>query len=99
AANAGVFSANPRVADVLTSAPVTAFGFINPNPAAIAIQGSTLQVGERQTISIVGGNRAFVTDEGDTVSQGVTMTGSALLAASGRINLVRVDSPGDGLLT
>src|SRR5437867_6603442 len=39
AANAGVFSANPRVADVLTSAPVPAFGFINLNPAAIAIQG------------------------------------------------------------
>ena len=96
AANAGVFSANPLVADVLTSAPVTAFGFLNSNPAAIAVQvGSTLQVGEGQSISIVGGNRTFVTDAGDTVPQGVTVTGGTLTAPGGQINLASMASPGE----
>lgn len=84
AADAGVFSANALVADVLTSAPVTAFGFLDPNPAAVAIQGNTLQVGEGQTLSVVGGD--------------VSMTGGTLRAAGGQINVASVASPGEVLL-
>src|SRR5438094_4436526 len=50
------FYADPAQSSILTSFSPDAFGFLNPNPAAIAIQGSTLQVGEGQTISVVGGN-------------------------------------------
>ncbi|MEQ1848883.1 MAG: filamentous hemagglutinin N-terminal domain-containing protein, partial [Nitrospira sp.] len=37
--NSGIFHADSRATSLLTSAPVTAFGFLNSNPAAIAVQG------------------------------------------------------------
>ena len=50
------FNAVAGPADVLlTAAPVAAFGFLGNNPAAIAIQGSTLQVAQGQSLSLVGG--------------------------------------------
>src|SRR5207245_10429123 len=82
----------------LTSVAPGACGFLDPNPAASALQGSTLQVGEGQTLSVVGGSRTFMRDEGDTVPSGVTVTGGALSAPSGQINLVSVASPGEVLL-
>src|SRR5215813_1431471 len=39
---------------LLTAAPIAAFGFLGNNPAAIAIQGSTLQVAQGQSLSLVG---------------------------------------------
>jgi len=98
AVNKPRFYADLTQSSILTSFSPDAFGFLNPNPAAIAIQGSTLQVGEGQTLSIVGGNRTFMTDEGDTVPSGVTVTGGALSAPSGQINLVSVASPGEVLM-
>ncbi len=99
----GYFYADPARPSVLTSAPVAAFGFINPNPAAIAIQGSNLQVGQGQTLSILGGNQGFTYIDPDTsntvsVPGGLTMTGGNLSAPGGRINLVSVASPGEVLL-
>src|SRR2546428_3915391 len=91
------FYADPTKSSILTSFSPDAFGFLNPNPAAIAIQGSTLQVGERQTISVVGGNRTFMTDAGDTVPPGVTMTRDSLIAPSGQINVASVVSTGEVL--
>ncbi len=94
------FNAVPGPQDaVLTSAPPEAFGFLDPNPAAIAIQGSTLQVGEGQTLSVVGGPRTFMTDEGETVPSGVSMTGGLLSAPSGQVKLASVGSPGEILLS
>jgi filamentous hemagglutinin family protein len=70
----------------LSIAPVSAFGFLGPNPAAITVQGSTLQVPTGQTLSLVGGD--------------ITMTGGSLLAPSGQINLASVKGqPGEVLLT
>lgn len=98
AANSGMFSANPLVADILTTAPVTAFGFLKANPAAIAVQGSMLQVGAGTAISVIGGTRTFLTEEGNTVLPGVTMTDGTLSAPSGQINLISVASPGEILI-
>ena len=47
----------PESLSLLSTVPVAAFGFLGSNPAAIAIQGSTLQVVQGQTLSFVGGNR------------------------------------------
>src|ERR1051326_7936327 len=60
-ANGVLFSAIPNAtADALLSAaPVAAFGFLGSNAAAIAIQGSTLQVAQGQSLSFVGGNQGF----------------------------------------
>src|SRR5207249_3790317 len=57
----------------LSVAPPVAFGFLGPTPAAITVQGSTLQVPEGATLSMVGGEAQIV--------------GGTLRAPSGRIQL------------
>jgi filamentous hemagglutinin family protein len=90
------FTAEPGPQDaLLSSAPVAAFGFLNNNAAAIAIQGSSLSVADGQAISLVGGNRQFMTDTGDTVPSGVTLTGGTLTAPSGQIKMASVASSGE----
>ena len=82
-ANGVLFNATPNAtADVLLSAaPVAAFGFLGSNPAAIAVQGSTLAVQPGQSISLVGG--------------GVSVTGGQMLAPGGQINIGSIASPGE----
>ncbi|HEY3475891.1 MAG TPA: filamentous hemagglutinin N-terminal domain-containing protein, partial [Anaerolineales bacterium] len=77
-ADGGRFNANTNAgsADILTAAPVAAFGFLGSNPGAISLQGSQLAVAEGTGITLVGG---------DIASQGATLT-----APSGQINLVGV---------
>ncbi len=77
----GVINVNPVATSVLTTAPPSAFGFLNNNPAAISIQGSLLQVPVGKTVSMVGG--------------GIDITGGLLWAPGGRINLTSVASPGE----
>jgi len=82
---------------LLTVAPVAAFGFLGNNPAAIAVQGSTLQVAQGQSLALVGGNQGFTATNPDTgnpipVPGGITMTGGKLSAPGGQINLASVAS-------
>jgi filamentous hemagglutinin family protein len=98
----GIFNADTTQTSVLTSVPVAAYGFLGSNPAAIAVQGSTLTVAPGQSISLVGGNRGFEYTDPDTghtastsVPGGVTMTGGTLSALGGQINLASVASPGE----
>ena len=81
----------------LTSAAVTAFGFLNSNPAAIAVKGSNLAVPNGQTLSLVAGNRTFPDPVTPSVNvpAGVTMTGGSLSTPGGRINIVSVASAGE----
>ena len=69
---------------VLTTAPVSAFGFLSQNPGGITIQESPLQVPDRETLSLIGGNLH--------ISGGLF---GFLSAAGGMINLASVASPGD----
>jgi filamentous hemagglutinin family protein len=103
-ADAGIFHADSALANVLTSAPVAAFGFLSSNPTAISVQGSTLTVAPGQSISLVGGNSGFEYTDPDTgntaptsVPGGVTVAGGTLSASGGQINLVSVASPGEVL--
>src|SRR5215469_9122117 len=85
---------------LLTVAPVAAFGFLGNNPAAIAVQGSTLQVAQGQSLALVGGNQGFTATNPDTgnpipVPGGITMTGGKLSAPGGQINLASVASAGE----
>src|SRR5262249_19078222 len=85
---------------LLTATPVAAFGFLGNNPATIAVQGSTLQVAQGQSLSLVGGNQGFIATNPDTgnpinVPGGITMTGGKLSAPGGQINLASVASPGE----
>jgi len=84
----------------LTAAPVAAFGFLGNNPAAIAIQGSTLRVTDGRSLSLVGGNQGFIAIDPDTgnpipVPGGITMNGGKLLAPGGQINMASVAGPGE----
>ncbi|MEO7862875.1 MAG: filamentous hemagglutinin N-terminal domain-containing protein [Nitrospirales bacterium] len=76
------FYADPAQPTVMSIAPVAAFGFTNPRPAGIAVQGSSLQVPTDQSLSLVGGD--------------ITVSAGSL--TSGRINLVSAASPGEVIL-
>jgi filamentous hemagglutinin family protein len=94
-AGGGRFSANPDAmpADILTAAPVTAFGFLGSNPGAITVQGSQFTVLEGQGISLVGGN---ITIEPGALDDG-TVQPAHLSAPRGQINLASVASAGEVL--
>ncbi len=65
----------------LSTAPVSAFGFLGNSPGAIAIEQSALRVANLQTITLVGGDIAV--DRGSVISPG------------GQINVVSVQSVGE----
>ena len=82
------FFANPSQGSILSVAPVAAFGFLSENPSPISIQRSGLRVGDRKTLSVIGGDIQFV---GDPVSVPVR----GVIAPIGRINIASVASPGE----
>ena len=65
----------------LSTAPVSAFGFLGNSPGTITIQQSTLAVAAGQTISLVGGD--------------IAMDGGLVQAPGGQINLASVKSAGE----
>src|SRR6266545_7995299 len=77
----GRFDATTPSNSVLTSAPPSAFGFLGSNSAPITIQGSSLQVPEGKTLSVIGGD--------------IQLTGGTLAARSGQITLASVASAGE----
>jgi len=91
----GRFQAAPNAtADALLStAPVTAYGFLGSNPGAITVQGSQLTVPEGQGISLIGGN---ITIQNGTLENG-TAQPARLSAPNGQINLATAKSPGEFL--
>lgn len=102
--NSGIFHSASTETSLLTSAPVAAFGFLNSNPAAIAVQGSTLTVQPGESISLLGGNHGFTSTNPHTgtttaVPDGVTVTGGQLVAPDGQIHIASVASQGEILAT
>ena len=77
------FFARLSETSTLSVAPPAAFGFLGPQPAPITVQGSTLEVPEGQTLSVVGGD--------------VQIRGGTLRAPSGRIQLASVAAAGEVL--
>lgn len=101
---AGIFSANPLVSDVLTSAPITAFGFLGP-PAAITFAGSRLPgdllnpaihpetgnpipVPAGQTFAVIGGDITVGPDP-------ATGTPASIVAPGGQIDIFSTRSAGE----
>jgi filamentous hemagglutinin family protein len=92
----GIFYADPTKGDVLTSAPVSAFGFLAANPAPIDINTSGVILGlvDYPLMGALGQTLSFV---GGTVNVGAA-DGSApgyVLSPGGRVNLVSVAGPGE----
>ncbi len=65
----------------LSTAPISAFGFLGNTPGTITVQQSTLAVAAGQTIALVGGD--------------IAIEGGSIQSAGGQINLVSVQSPGE----
>ena len=72
------FDAKNPINSLLTVAPPEAFGFLNNDPAPISIQGSSIEVPERKTLSIIGGD--------------IKIQNGYLTVPSGQINLVSTAS-------
>jgi large exoprotein involved in heme utilization and adhesion len=82
------FFASLAKQSTLSSAPVTAFGFLSDNPAAITVeQNSVLTVATGETLSLIGGDIS--------ISGGPS---GFLSAPDGRINIVSVASPGEAVI-
>lgn len=82
-ADDGHFDATDPAQTVLSSESPSAFGFLNPVPAAVTIDGATLDVDAGNSLSVVGGDSLI--------------TGT-LNAPSGRVNLVAAASTGQTAL-
>ena len=83
-ADGGKFNTSLGGRDVLTSAPVSAFGFLSAAPARVSITGSTLNPPLQKSFSVVAGD--------------ITMNGGRISGAGSRMNLVSVKSPGEAKL-
>jgi filamentous hemagglutinin family protein len=86
-ADGAQFFADLSKTSTLSVTEPTAFGFLTATPAPIEIRGSTLQVPERQTLSIVGGDL--------TITPSVDGIAASLIAPGGRIQVASVGSPGE----
>jgi filamentous hemagglutinin family protein len=81
--DSGRFNANPNTtpADLLTAAPVAAFGFLGSNPAAINFEGGQLTVAQGTGITLVGGDINLMPDLSDAPS-GITAPGRPIRLTS-----------------
>jgi len=83
------FAANLNETPVLTAALPTAFGFIDPHPAPIRINGSQLNVLDGSALLIVGGD---IYIQGDTTRFSIAPN---MTTQSGPMTIVSVASPGE----
>jgi filamentous hemagglutinin family protein len=79
----------------LSTASVTAFGFLGPAaPRAIDVRGATLSVPVGASLSLVGGHSGFTDAASGTTLGGVRVSGGSLnTATNGTINVVSVGAP------
>lgn len=90
--DSGQFNVTQPESSVLTSAPPVAFGFLGSNPASITIRGSSLEVTEGKTLSVVGGD---IKIRGSGIPLTSPQIPSTLAARNGQTNLASVASPGE----
>jgi filamentous hemagglutinin family protein len=85
------FYADLGKTSVLSSAPVTAFGFLTSTPAPISVEGSKLFGYPLTTISMIGGSVELKGDTNNPTPDG----GSWIYSQGGQINLAAVASSGE----
>lgn len=86
----GRFNANPNTtpADLLTAAPVAAFGFIVSNPHAINFEGGQLTVANGTGITLIGGDINNLVPDSSSAPSSITAPGRL-------IQLTSVAGPGE----
>jgi len=80
-ADGGRFDAANPANDVLTAAPVSAFGFLNSTPGAITLNQTSLNMPNQLGFSLIGGD--------------ITLNGADIEAPGGRLNLISIKSSGE----
>ncbi|MEI6083249.1 MAG: filamentous hemagglutinin N-terminal domain-containing protein, partial [Verrucomicrobiota bacterium] len=89
-ADGGRFDARNPANDVLTAAPVSAFGFLGPTAAPIVIEGLPAEAGDvTMPVFLVDGKSLWV------VGGDISLQGTLLGAPAGQIALVSVASAGE----
>jgi len=83
-ADGGKFNTGLGGRDVLTSAPISAFGFLSSSVGSISINGSSLSVADRKSFSIIGGD--------------VSVVNATVQASGGLISILSVKSAGEILV-
>lgn len=92
-ADAGRFSARLGGTDLLSSAPITAFGFLNSKPATVSFTGSNVLNVDQITLGPafnVAPATVFSVVAGD-----ITTTGAYISGQGSRVSLIGVRSPGE----
>ncbi len=93
------FEARTPSNNLLTVAPIAAFGFLTDSPAPIQTQSSKLSVPFDQTLSLIGGDLHLTSDIPLTADNSLfipTVASESILAAEhGRINLASLASRGE----
>jgi filamentous hemagglutinin family protein len=96
-ADGGIYYADTAQTSVLTSAPPSAFGFLNANPASIDVGTDAFNVIQSEpgeSLSLVGGTLNMGRDTGAGVAPAFL-----LAPGGGTVNLASVASPGEAGLT
>ncbi len=93
----GIFHADPTKTSTLTSAAPSAFGFLNPNPAKIEMNGPWM--GEPYTPAPVPPGKTFALVGGDIEIRAGAFGNAAIIAPGANVVLASVASAGDVGLT
>ena len=77
----GRFDARLPASDILTSAPVSAFGFLSASPKAVSFTGSTLEDATGKSLAVIAGD--------------VSLDGAKIVRTDGSLEIISVRSPGE----
>ncbi|MCR9093380.1 MAG: filamentous hemagglutinin N-terminal domain-containing protein [bacterium] len=91
---AGVYSATTPLSSVLSSTPVTAFGFLSDSPAPIRVENTQLETRFGNTAAGLGYDLALIGGDLEIRGTGVAGELTLLYSAGGQITLVSVGGPG-----
>jgi filamentous hemagglutinin family protein len=95
-AGGGRFNANLGGGDVLTSAPVSSFGFLNSAPAPVSIaSGNNTRDSKGSLIPGLGGLSIAPHQSFSVVAGDIALNGGTVRGQGSRVNLVSVKSPGE----
>jgi len=89
-ADGGQFNASLGANDMLTAAPVSAFGFVSATPAPVSFSGSQLSVPTGAGLNVIAGDVTLDSATGDTTTPGATLS-----APSGGLTVFSAASAGE----
>ena len=96
---AGLYSATTPLSSVLSSTPVTAFGFLSDSPAPIRVENAQLRSRFGDTAAGLGYDLSLIGGDLEIRGPGVAGELTLLYSAGGQIALVSMGGPGDVEIT